>query len=251
MTPESVLVMLAAGFLAGALNAAAGGGSFVSIPAMVFVGLPSVAANASSTVALLPGTLTSAWAWRGAFKTLQGIPLRILLLISLGGGLAGALLLLATSQRAFDGVLPWLLLIGTLAFTFGRPLGAALRRRVRIGRGPVLAAQVVLSTYAGYFGGGVGIMMMAVWGMLGDMDIKAMSALRTLLVSVANLVAVACFVVAGPVHWPETLVMLVSAIIGGYAGARLASRVPDHLLRGFVILFSTVMTAVFFWRAWG
>ena len=250
MTLEAALVMLGAGFLAGALNAAAGGGSFVSIPAMVFVGLPSVAANASSTVALLPGTLTSAWAWRGAFRSLQGFRLPVLVLISLVGGLAGAVLLLATSQRAFDDVLPWLLLVGTLAFAFGRPLGAALRRRVRIGRGPVLASQVLLSVYAGYFGGGVGIMMMAVWGMLGDLDIKAMSALRTLLVSIANLVAVLIFVVAGPVHWPETLAMLVSAIIGGYAGARLASRVPDEVLRGFVILFSTLMTAVFFWRAW-
>ena len=251
MTPESALVMLAAGFFAGTLNAAAGGGSFVSIPAMVFVGLPSVAANASSTVALLPGTLASAWAWRRDFRTLHGISLPLLVVISLVGGLAGALLLLATTQRAFDGVLPWLLLVGTLAFAFGRPLGAALRRRVRIGRAPVLGAQVLLSIYAGYFGGGVGIMMMAVWGMLGDIDIKAMSALRTLLVSVANLVAVILFVVAGPVHWPETMVMLVSAIIGGYAGARLASRVPDRVLRGFVILFSTTMTAVFFWRAWG
>ncbi|WP_052402365.1 sulfite exporter TauE/SafE family protein [Muricoccus aerilatus] len=250
MTLEAALVMLGAGFLAGALNAAAGGGSFVSIPAMVFVGLPSVAANASSTVALLPGTLTSAWAWRGAFQSLQGFRLPVLVFISLVGGLAGAVLLLATSQRAFDDVLPWLLLVGTLAFAFGRPLGAALRRRVRIGRGPVLASQVLLSVYAGYFGGGVGIMMMAVWGMLGDLDIKAMSALRTLLVSIANLVAVIIFIVAGPVHWPETLVMLVSAIIGGYAGARLASRVPDRVLRGFVILFSTLMTAVFFWRAW-
>ncbi|MBI0535460.1 sulfite exporter TauE/SafE family protein [Roseomonas sp. KE2513] len=250
MTLEAALVMLGAGFLAGALNAAAGGGSFVSIPAMVFVGLPSVAANASSTVALLPGTLTSAWAWRGAFRSLQGFRLPVLVLISLVGGLAGAVLLLSTSQRAFDDVLPWLLLVGTLAFTFGRPLGAALRQRVRIGRGPVLASQVLLSVYAGYFGGGVGIMMMAVWGMLGDLDIKAMSALRTLLVSIANLVAVLIFVVAGPVHWPETLAMLVSAIIGGYAGARLASRVPDRVLRGFVILFSTLMTVVFFWRAW-
>lgn len=251
MTLETALVMLAAGFFAGTLNAAAGGGSFVSIPAMIFVGLPSVTANASSTVALVPGTLASAWAWRHDFRTLHGIRLPVLLLISLAGGLAGALLLLATTQRAFDGALPWLLLVGTLAFAFGRPLGAALRRRVRIGRGTVLAAQVVLSIYAGYFGGGVGIMMMATWGLLGDLDIKAMSALRTVLVSVANLVAVACFVVAGSVHWPETLVMLVSAIVGGYAGARLASRVPDRVLRGFVILFSTAMTAVFFWRAWG
>ncbi|HEY8614471.1 MAG TPA: sulfite exporter TauE/SafE family protein [Roseomonas sp.] len=251
MDIESTLILLAAGLLAGAMNAAAGGGSFVTIPAMVFVGLPSVAANASSTVALLPGTLASAWAWRHDYRSLEGIPLRTLLLISLAGGLAGALLLLATTQRAFDGLLPWLLLTGTLAFAFGRPLGAALRKKVRVGRGAVLGAQVLLSVYAGYFGGGVGIMMMAVWGLLGELDIKAMSALRTLLVSAANLVAVLCFAIAGPIHWPETMVMLVAAIIGGYAGALLASRMPAPLLRGFVILFSTVMTAVFFWRAWG
>jgi hypothetical protein len=251
MDMETALLMLAAGLLAGAMNAAAGGGSFVTIPAMVFVGLPSVAANASSTVALLPGTLASAWAWRRDYRSLQGIPLATLLAISLAGGLVGAVLLLVTSQRAFDHLLPWLLLTGTVAFAFGRPLGAMLRERVRVGRGSVLAAQVLLSIYAGYFGGGVGIMMMAVWGLLGDLDIKAMSALRTLLVSAANLVAVICFAVAGPIHWPETLVMLVAAIVGGYLGALLASRLPAPVLRGFVILFSTAMTALFFWRAWG
>ena len=107
---------------------------------------------------------------------------------------------------------------------------------------------MLLSVYAGYFGGGVGIMMLAVWGLLGEMDIKAMSALRTLLVSAANIVAVGIFAFAGPVHWPETAVMLVAAIIGGYAGAILASRMPASALRGFVVLFSAAMTALFFWR---
>ena len=247
---ESVLVLLGAGLLAGAMNAAAGGGSFVTIPAMVFVGLPSVAANASSTVALLPGTLASAWAWRRDFRSFEGIPLRTMLLISLAGGLVGAVLLLATPQRAFDALLPWLLLTGTLAFAFGRQLGAALRRRVRIGPGAVLGAQVLLSIYAGYFGGGVGIMMMAVWSLLGDIDIKAMSAGRTLLVSAANAVAVLCFAIAGPVRWPETVVMLIGAVLGGYFGASLARRVPGPWLRRFVIAFSAAMTALFFWRAW-
>ncbi|WP_424140076.1 sulfite exporter TauE/SafE family protein [Roseomonas chloroacetimidivorans] len=250
MDLEATLILLGAGLLAGAMNAAAGGGSFITIPAMVFVGLPSVAANASSTVALLPGTLASAWAWRRDFRSLHGIPSRTLLLISLTGGLAGALLLLATTSRVFDRLLPWLMLLGTLAFTFGRPLGAALRKRVRIGRGAVLGTQVLLSIYAGYFGGGVGIMMMAVWGLLGDLDIKAMSALRTLLVSAANFVAVACFAVAGPVHWSATGIMLVAAVVGGYFGAVLASWMPAPVLRGFVILFSTAMTITFFWRAW-
>src|SRR3712207_5933216 len=200
------------------MNAAAGGGSFITIPAMVFVGLPSVVANASSTVALLPGTLASAWAWRQDFRSFEAVPLRTMLLISLGGGLAGALLLLATSERAFDALLPWLLLTGTLVFAFGRQLGATLRRWVPIGPGTVLGAQVVLSVYAGYFGGGVGIMMMAVWSVLGDLDIRAMSAARTLLVSAANAVAALCFAAAGPVRWPEAAALLVAAILGGYFG---------------------------------
>ena len=250
MDLQSALILLAAGLLAGAMNAAAGGGSFVTIPAMVAAGLPAVTANVSSTVALLPGTLASAWAWRRDFRSFEGIRLRTMVLISLGGGLAGAWLLLATPERAFDALLPWLLLTGTLAFAFGRRLGTALRRRVPVGPGTVLGAQVVLSVYAGYFGGGVGIMMMAVWSILGEADIKAMSAARTLLVSAANAVAVVCFALTGPVRWPETAVMLVAAILGGYAGAVLARRVPAPLLRRLVILFGAAMTAVFFWRAW-
>lgn len=251
MTLDATILLFAAGLLAGTMNAAAGGGSFVSIPAMVATGMPAVAANASSTVALLPGTLASAWAWRHDFRSFEGVRLAPMLAISVAGGLAGAVLLLVTSERAFDALLPWLLLTGTLAFAFGRRLGPVLRRVVPVGPRTVLGAQVVLSTYAGYFGGGVGIMMMAVWSVLGDLDVKAMSAARTLLVSAANAVAVICFAIAGPVHWPETLVMLVAAILGGYFGARLARRVPAPVLRGFVIVFGFAMTAVFFWRAYG
>jgi uncharacterized membrane protein YfcA len=247
---DTILILFGAGLMAGAMNAAAGGGSFVTIPAMVFVGLPSVAANASSTVALLPGTVASAWAWRRDFQSFEGISLRTLVLISLGGGLVGAVLLLVTPQRAFDDILPWLLLVGTLAFAFGRRIGEALRQRILIGPGVVLGAQVLLSVYAGYFGGGVGIMMMAVWSLLGNVDIKAMSAGRTVLVSAANAVAVLCFAIVGPVWWPETLVMLVAAVIGGYFGAVLARRIPAPWLRRFVVAYSAVMTAVFFWRAW-
>ncbi|TCZ64043.1 sulfite exporter TauE/SafE family protein [Roseicella aquatilis] len=244
-------LLIAAGLLAGAMNAAAGGGSFVSIPAMVFVGLPSVAANASSTVALLPGTLASAWAWRRDFRALEGTSPRVMAAISLAGGLVGATLLLTTPERAFDALLPWLLLTGTLAFAFGRQLGTALRRRVRIGPGTVLAAQVILSIYAGYFGGGVGIMMMAVWSLLGEADIKAMSAARTLLVSAANAVAALCFALAGPMRWPETAALAAGAVVGGYVGAVVARRIPGPWLRGFVILFGAAMTFVFFRRAWG
>ncbi|HYZ33975.1 MAG TPA: sulfite exporter TauE/SafE family protein [Crenalkalicoccus sp.] len=249
--PASLALLFAAGLLAGAMNAAAGGGSFVSIPAMVAVDLPPLAANASSTVALLPGTLASAWGWRREFRPIEGMRLATLIGISLAGGLAGAGLLLATSERAFDALLPWLLLIGTVAFTFGRGIGEALRRHVRLGAGPVLAAQIVLSVYAGYFGGGVGIMMMAVWSLLGTVDIRAMSAARTVLVSAANAVAVLCFALAGPVRWPETLALMAGAAAGGYGGAVLARRIPPAWLRRFVILFSVAMTVLFFGRSYG
>jgi uncharacterized membrane protein YfcA len=247
---EALAILFGAGLLAGAMNAAAGGGSFVSIPAMVFVGIPSVAANASSTVALLPGTLASAWAWRRDFQSPGGTSARVLFIISLVGGLAGAVLLLTTTQRAFDALLPWLLLTGTLAFAFGRPMGVALRSRVQIGPAAVYAAQIPLSIYAGYFGGGVGIMMMAVWGLLSAADVKSMSAARTLLVSAANAVATLCFAVAGPVRWPETVVVLIGAVFGGYFGTILARRMPAAWLRAFVISFGAWMTMVFFWRAW-
>ncbi|MCK8786720.1 sulfite exporter TauE/SafE family protein [Roseomonas sp. NAR14] len=248
---ETMLLLFGAGLLAGAMNAAAGGGTFVTLPALVATGVPSVAANVSSTVALLPGTLASALAWRSEFRSFEGVSIRLLLAISLLGGLAGAALLLLTPNSAFDGILPWLLLLGTLAFAFGRQAGALLRRHVALGPGAVVAAQVVLSIYGGYFGGAVGIMMMAVWSLLSEVDIKAMSAARTLLVSAMNSVAVLCFALFGPVHWPATLAVLLGAVIGGYGGALLARMVPAPVLRGFVILYGAAMTAVFFWRAHG
>src|SRR5919206_2749126 len=165
------------------MNAIAGGGSFVTFPALVFAGVPSVTANASSTVALFPGSLTSAWAYRHYLRGFGGVSLRALLIVSLAGGLLGAVLLLVTPQATFDAVIPWLLLLATLALGFGREAGAALRRVVRIGPGPVLVMQFLLAVYGGYFGGAVGIMMMAVWNLLSTADLKAMKPAKTGLVA--------------------------------------------------------------------
>src|SRR4051794_31496011 len=152
------------------MNAAAGGGSFVTLPAMVAVGVPPVEANTSSTVALFPGGLASAVAYRDDLTPLGGLPLRPLAPVTLAGGLAGALLLLLTPAGAFDRIVPWLLLAGSLAFAFGGRAGAALRRVVRIGPPALLACQFLLGVYGGYFGGAVGIMMMAAWGLFGVSD---------------------------------------------------------------------------------
>lgn len=243
-------MLVGAGFLGGAMNAVAGGGSFVTFPALVLAGLPSVTANASSTVALYPGSLTSTWAYREDLAGFGGLSLRALLAVSLAGGFVGALLLLSTPQAAFDAVIPWLLLLATMAFAFRRQAGTALRRLTGVGAGSVLAVQFLLGVYGGYFGGAVGIMMMAVWSLLGSADLKAMNPAKTLLVAATNTIAVVCFIIAGAVRWPETLAVLFAAALGGYVGARTARRMDQRVIRAGVISITAAMTVVFFVRAY-
>lgn len=244
----TLLILAATGFLAGAMNAAAGGGSFVTLPVLVFTGLPALAANVSSTVALWPGALSSAWAYRDDFKPFGPVSLKALGITSLIGGGVGALLLLHTPAKAFDAVVPWLLVAATLAFIFGRQLGLALRRVVTIGPGTMIAVQFVLAVYGGYFGGAVGIVMMAAWSLLSEADLKVMGPTRTVLVAGCNSVAVAFFLFSGEIWWRETAVMLVGATIGGYIGARLTRLVSPQHLRAGVIVLSAVATVIFFFR---
>lgn len=245
---SSYLLLIAAAFAAGIMNAVAGGGSFLTFPALIFTGVPSIIANASSTVALFPGSFASAWAYRHHFSQFDGIPFKAVLGVSLAGGLSGALLLLFTPQRTFDGLLPWLLLFATTVFTFGPKLAPKLRQWLHIGPFSVLVAQYVVSIYGGYFGGAVGIMMLAVWSLFGLEDIHTANASKTLLSGSMNAVAVVCFVIANKVWWPQTLAMLVAAVIGGYVGARMATRMNSKHVRLGISLISFVMTAVFFLR---
>ncbi|MGF6757572.1 sulfite exporter TauE/SafE family protein [Paraburkholderia sp. GAS42] len=244
------LLLSGAGLLAGAMNALAGGGSFVSLPALILAGVPPVQANASSTVALFPGGITSAWAYRDGLGPVGAVSLRPLVAVTIAGGVTGALLLLWTSPAAFNFVLPWLLLIASLALAFGRRIGERLRRRWRIWPSAVLAVQFALGVYGGYFGGAVGIMMIAVWGLLDSGDLKRLNAPRTLLVSAANAMAVLTFIVAHAVHWPETLVMLVAAIAGGYGGAQVGRRAPPAVIRSGTLLLTACITLAFFVRAY-
>jgi hypothetical protein len=243
------LLLAAAGFLAGAMNAAAGGGSFISFPALIAAGVPPVLANASSTVALFPGAVTSGWAYRKSLGSIGEVTLPILLIVSVAGGLCGAVLLLATPSGAFNALVPWLLLLATLAFAFGRQAGAQLRRMLRLGRVSTLVIQFLLAIYGGYFGGAVGIMMMATWSLLGVSDLRVMNPTKTVLVGAMNAVAVLYFIAARAVLWPQTLAMLAAAAIGGYAGARIAMWLDTRWLRAGVIVISTIITLSFFLRA--
>jgi len=244
------LLIAGAGLIAGAMNALAGGGSFVSLPALIAAGVPSVAANASSTVALFPGGAASAWAYRDGLGAVGAASLKSLLLTTLAGGAIGAMLLLCTPVTIFDVVLPWLLLLATLALSLGQKLGERLRRRWHIRPAAVLTIQFALAIYGGYFGGAVGIMMMAVWGLLDSRELKSLNAPRTLLVSAANAVAVLTFVLAQAVHWHETIIMLVAATLGGYGGAQLRRRASAKAVRAGTVLLTSLITLAFFARAY-
>lgn len=244
------LLIGAAGLAAGAMNALAGGGSFVTLPALIAAGVPSVQANASSTVALFPAGLASAWAYRDGLGPVGAASLKALLVTTLIGGALGAGLLLSTPSRIFDVMLPWLLLLATFALTLGPRIGAWLRRRGQVRPAIVLAVQFLLGIYGGYFGGAVGLMMVAVWGLLDRREIKSLNGPRTLLVAAANIVAVLIFIAARAVHWPETLVMLVAAAAGGYGGALLGRRLPASIARHGTLALTAAITLAFFVRAY-
>jgi len=240
-----------AGFAAGAMNALAGGGSFVTIPAFIAAGVPTVQANISSTVALYPGGLAGAWAWHRGLVPVGGVSLRVLGLVTAAGGFLGGSLLLWTPSSAFDLIIPWLLLFATLLLAFGNGVGALLRRHVAIGPSAMLAIQFVLGAYGGYFGGGVGIMMMSVWSVLGTTDFRQLHPARALMVSSANTAAVALFVVARAVAWRPTLGMLAGAIFGGYAGGYVGGRLDARVIRAGTLVITGAITAIFFARAYG
>jgi hypothetical protein len=241
-------LLASAAFCAGIMNAVAGGGSFLTFPALVFTGVPSVIANASSTVALFPGSFASAWAYREHFEHFDTIPFKASLAVSLAGGVSGALLLLFTPQRAFDSIISWLLAIATVLFAFGPKLAPWLSRKFHIGVKTTLCAQYVVAIYGGYFGGAVGIMMLALFSLLGLADIRSMNALKTLLGVSMNAVAVVCFVIAGKVWWPQVAVMLVGAVAGGYFGARFARKMNAKIVRAVIVGIGVLMTVVFFNR---
>jgi uncharacterized membrane protein YfcA len=254
LTPETIFFLFFAGVLGGALNSVAGGGSFIAFPALLFAGVPPIPANATNTIALWTGAAASG----GAYRKRLDIPRRVmipLLTASLIGGVAGALLLLKTPAHTFMRVLPWLTLGATLLFAFGKKLaserGSVLEHATT---GPALAGaalfQLMVAVYGGYFGGGMGIVMLAMLAALGMTDIHAMNALKSVMAFVINGVAVVMFIVFRAVYWKHGIAMIAGAIVGGYVGAHYAQKVPQAWIRGFVVLVGTGMTVYFFWKSY-
>jgi uncharacterized protein len=244
----SYLLLIIAALAAGLINSVAGGGMFLTFPALVFTGVPSIIANASSTTALIPGVLASGWAYREDFRKSENFPFWPLAIVSVAGGIVGALLLLFTPQTTFDSVIPWLMLAATLLFTFGARITPILKRFIHIGPVAVVVIQFFIAIYGGYFGGAIGIMMLATWTVFGLTDIHVMNANRTLMGAAANIIAAILFMVARKIWWPQTVVMLVGTIIGGYIGARVARKVDPRYIRAIVTAVSAGITIVFFLR---
>ena len=254
MNFHQAIFLSVAGAIGGVLNAVAGGGSFVAFPALLFVGVPPIPANATNTIALWTGAAASG----GAYRSRLNMPRRVfvpLLISSVIGGLAGAWLLLKTPAHTFMQVLPWLTLGATLLFAFGKKIAGG--RISGVGRDATSTAiagaalfQLAVAVYGGYFGGGMGIVMLAMLAALGMTDIHAMNALKSVMGFVINGVAVVAFIVARAVYWKQGLVMIVGGIVGGYFGAHYAQKLPAVWIRRFVILVGTGMTVYFFAKAY-
>jgi len=272
MTILQALILFVAAIIGGTLNAVAGGGSFVTFPTLVFSGVQPIQSNATSTVALWPGSLASVGAYRRELASLNRTIVAILGITSLAGGALGAALLLLTPQATFIGLIPFLLLLATLLFAFSPRITATLRKRAEaarttqttqttqanenrgLGKTAVISrrtliifvcVQFLLAIYGGYFGGGLGIMMLAALSIMGMENIHEMNGLKTVLQASINGIAVVTFIVAGAVFWLQALVMMAGAIVGGFGGAYFARKIDPRFVRGFVILVGVGMTIYF------
>jgi uncharacterized membrane protein YfcA len=246
---QIALVALAA-FCAGALNSVAGGGTFFSFPALLAAGVPPVAANASNSVALWPASLSGAWAYRKELARYKRylIPMGI---VSFLGGVGGGLLLLRTQDATFSRLIPWLLLFATVLFALSGKVSAWLRAP-NSGKpdnsAAALAGQAVVSVYGGFFGAGMGIMMLASLAMAGHEDVHEINAIKNLLSAIIYSVTVLTFVIANAVSWPYTIIMLATATLGGYWGASVARKIPAPWLRRFIIAVGFMLTVFYFYK---
>lgn len=244
-----VFLLVSSGLLAGIINSIAGGGTFFTFPALIFTGVSPIAANATSSVAVWPGAVASAWAYRKHLN-LNKKSLYVLGVTSFLGGGLGAVILLTTPSQTFEVLIPWLMLIATLLFAFGDKLKKVAEDEMQIRYTSLksVSLQLGIALYGGYFGAGIGILMLALLGLLGLRDIHAMNALKTVLGSAINGIAVLIFIFTGWVDWKAAGVMVLAAIMGGYIGAHYAQKLPKHWVKRFVIFVGVAMTIWFFMK---
>ncbi len=243
------LVLFIAAIWAGAQNALAGGGSFITLPSLMLTGMDARAANITSTVALFPAQLVTGFTGRADARSPPGLTMRSLVVISLVGGGIGAVILLATPASVFARLVPWLVLLATALFAWGsffrRSVDEVERQLPPWGLGVI---QFLIAVYGGYFGGGIGFMMMAALTMTG-VAVRNAGALKNILAGMANASAVVIFVFSNDVHWLQALVLAAGASFGGWAGAVMLKRVNERLLKLCVVAIGVALTIGLFWRA--
>jgi uncharacterized protein len=254
MTIPEGIVLVAVAAAGGALNSVAGGGTFLAFPALLLAGVPAVSANATCTFALWPGGVASAYAYRRDFDAPRQL-IWLLAVTSVFGGAFGAYLLLHTPNEAFEKLIPPLLLFASIVFTFSGWINRQLRQRWSRPHALhpatlVLSAgiQLAISIYGGYFGAGIGILMIAAWSALGFGNIHGVNGLRSLLGSSINGIALLMFLLAHAVAWGPGILMALGAVATGYFGAAYARRLPPLLVRRIVLGIAWAMTMYFFWK---
>jgi uncharacterized protein len=253
ITPLEFVFLFLAALVAGSMNAVAGGGSFFTFPTLIAVGVPSIEANATNTVALWPGVVSSSVAYR---KTLHKLRDRLLRFgpVSVIGSSMGAWLLLNTPESIFERLIPFLLMLATAIFATSPRLNAWLRSQDRHPLEHNIPAQMVLQfmigVYGGYFGGGIGIMLLALLALSGMDDLTEANALKLMLNVVMNGVAIVIFVLAGQIIWAAAVVMIAGAVLGGYGGAIAAQRVDQKYVRRFVVTVGALLSVYFFYKYW-
>ena len=244
----------AAAFLGGLLNAVAGGGSFLLFPALLGMKILPIQANATNTVALWPGQLTSIAAYREDIRKHLGLAV-LMGIAGFLGGTAGAIVLLHTPQRTFLHLVPWLLLVAATIFALSGPVSRWLERRKQLvlrtrgpRRLPVFLSTVIVCFYIGYFGAGAGFLIITLLSLFGFQDLNEINALKVVSTTAANGIAFVLFVINGQVVWKYCLAAMVTAAVGGYTSASMARRVPQRLLRTLVVCIGLGMAAWFFWK---
>lgn len=247
---DYLLIILAA-FGAGVLNTIAGGGTFLTFPALVFIGVPPVIANATSGVAVLPGYLSGALGFKKELQVFDRKQLIRLSGITLVGGMIGSLLLLVSSNKAFSIVVPFLLFGATLTFLFGDKIRAWAENKSRSVTPFGAFGLLLVSIYGGYFNGGLGIILLALFALWAMQDIHEMNGLKNGLSFVLSAISVAVFAIGGLVEWHYAIVMMIAATIGGYAGAPIARALRKEAVRILIAIVGFTMSAVFFWRLIG
>ncbi|SFU77184.1 sulfite exporter TauE/SafE family protein [Pseudoduganella namucuonensis] len=245
---HTVLILAAVGLFAGVQNALAGGGSFITFPALLLAGLNPVAANMTSTIAMFPSQTTSAIAGRKLAGGVAGLSFKQLIGISFGGGILGAILLMITPPTFFAKLVPWLVLFATSVFAWGSFRSKPLHAVSAMPTGVLVAVQTCIAIYGGYFGGGIGFLMLAALTIAGQ-QIRMATATKNMLAMAMNASATLIFAFSGMISWPAALALCVGGVAGGLCGSWLIHRMPEKVMRGFVVLVGAALTVWMFARA--